>query len=137
MSQVHYGRASFSALSRLPAYFVLGHDPLDIPACARHIGCYATAPLNPGGMKALLVFLDQGLLWALPQLQLAVNEVGVWPSADPNCTHLCCFWALARLYFLVLTRAGCLALCEEEVPQRKVTNLERRYPGSSMGCLSI
>jgi diphthamide biosynthesis enzyme Dph1/Dph2-like protein len=73
--QIHYGRASFSALSRLPAYFVLGHDPLDVPACARQISEYAAAPLNPAGMKALLVFLDQALLWALPQITKAVHKV--------------------------------------------------------------
>jgi len=79
--QVHYGRASFCALSRLPAYFVLGHHPLDAEACAREIAEYAAAPLNPGGMKALLVFLDQPLLWALPHLRTALAQVRFEPAA--------------------------------------------------------
>ena len=85
LPQVHYGRASFSALSRLPAYFVLGHQPLDVAACAREIAEYAAAPLNPAGMKALLVFLDQPLLWALPHLREALPTVRA-PSLLPVST---------------------------------------------------
>ena len=70
--QVHYGRASLSPLSRLPAYFVFGRESLDVAACARQLVDYAAAPLNPEGMRAVLVVLDQPLLWALRELRGAV-----------------------------------------------------------------
>ena len=70
--QVHYGRASLSPLSRLSAYFVFGRESLDVAACARQLVDYAAAPLNPEGMTAVLVILDQPLLWALPELREAV-----------------------------------------------------------------
>ena len=38
---------------------------------------YAAAPLNPEGMKVLLVFLDQPLLWALRELQQIIKEAEV------------------------------------------------------------
>ena len=71
--QVHYGRASFSLLSRLPTFYVLGQAKLDISDCAKKVAGYAAAPLNPEGKNRLLVFLDQPLLWALPALQKAMQ----------------------------------------------------------------
>ena len=72
--QVHYGRASFARLSRIPTYFVLGRAQLDIGKCAITILEYAAAPLNPEGMKVLLVFMDQPLLWASKELQQIINN---------------------------------------------------------------
>ncbi len=65
--QVHYGRASLSALSRLPAYFVFGRSPADPAALAARIAEHA-ATLR-GVAPALVVVLDQPLLWALPELR--------------------------------------------------------------------
>lgn len=62
-------------MSRLPAYFVFGYTPLEIETVARQIANYAGAPLNPEGMKAVLVILDQPFLWALPSLKGAAAKL--------------------------------------------------------------
>ena len=71
---MHYGRASLSPLSRLPAFFVFGHAPLDVDIIAKEIAGYAAAPVNPGGKRVLLVLLDQPLVWAVPALKAALED---------------------------------------------------------------
>lgn len=89
--QVHFGRASFSLLSHVPTYYVLGRADLDVAACARQIADYAIAPLNPDGMEVLLIFLDQPLVWAIKELQVAVQrllrEAGEKVLACLHATH--------------------------------------------------
>ena len=71
--QVHYGRASMSPLSCLPAYFVFGQQPLDVQATAEHIaGC---ASQHGSEHKTALVFMDQLLLHAASQLQAHVQQI--------------------------------------------------------------
>lgn len=71
--QVHYGRASMSPLSCLPAYFVFGQQPLDVPATAERIAGYASA--HGSEHKTALVFMDQLLLHAASQLQAHVQQI--------------------------------------------------------------
>lgn len=73
--QLHYGRASFSSLSSVPAYFLLGHESLDAALVAQELAAYAATPLNPEGMEAVLVFLDQPYLWALHSIKECLSKV--------------------------------------------------------------
>ena len=75
--QVHYGRASLSPLSKLPAYFVFTRQPLDCQSTSRRItdwACQAHAT-----QKAMLLIPDQPLAWALQGLkeclQTDLNQV--------------------------------------------------------------
>ena len=78
--QVHYGRASLSALSRLPAYFVFGRSGADPAALAARLAAHAG---SLGAERALLVLLDQPLLWAAAELrrQLAIQAAPRLESA--------------------------------------------------------
>ena len=69
--QVHYGRASLSALSRLPAYFVFGRSAADPAALAARLAAHAG---SLGAERALVVLLDQPLLWAAPELRRRLAE---------------------------------------------------------------
>lgn len=71
--QVHYGRASMSPLSCLPAYFVFGQQTLDVEATAARIADYASTEGSEN--KAVLVFMDQLLLHAATQLQAHVQQI--------------------------------------------------------------
>ncbi|KAK9821112.1 hypothetical protein WJX81_007441 [Elliptochloris bilobata] len=62
---IHYGRASLSALSRLPAYFVFGRAAADPAALAERLASHARSLQDA---PALVVLLDQPLLWAVPEL---------------------------------------------------------------------
>ena len=73
--QVHYGRASMSPLSCLPAYFVFGQQNLDIERCAQRLTQYAAKQAGGSGHTTLLVFLDQVLLHAVTQLQECVHSL--------------------------------------------------------------
>ena len=73
--QIHYGRASLSPLSRLPAYFVFGCKPLPVAAAAQRLAAYAAElAATQDKPKALVVLLDQPYLHALPALQLATAQ---------------------------------------------------------------
>lgn len=106
MLQVHYGPASLSALSRLPAYFVFRQAPLDAAAVARELSrraqqlatdSAASTSKGPPSPRdghsnvpcALLVLLDQpyahaatALRQQLRRLQGAQSRAaeGVWPT---------------------------------------------------------
>ena len=75
LMQVHYGRASMSPLSCLPAYFVFGQQQLDVQDCAQRIAQYAADKASTSHHVALLVFLDQMLLHAIDDVQQHVQGV--------------------------------------------------------------
>ena len=66
--QIHYGRASLSPLSKLPAYFVFTRQPLDCLAASRQITEWAGQAPTLQDKKALLLLPDQPLAWALQSL---------------------------------------------------------------------
>ena len=66
--QIHYGRASLSPLSKLPAYFVFTRQPLDCQAASRRITKLASQAHALQDRKALLLLPDQPLAWALQGL---------------------------------------------------------------------
>lgn len=66
--QIHYGRASLSPLSKLPAYFVFTRQPLDCQATSRRITEWACQAHALQDRKALLLLPDQPLAWALQGL---------------------------------------------------------------------
>ena len=68
--QVHYGRASLSKLSRLPAFFVFPQQQLDVEAAAASLAASSPAASGNG---PVLVFVDQPLLHLLPQLAAAAR----------------------------------------------------------------
>jgi hypothetical protein len=74
---VHYGRASLSALSRLPAYFVFGRAPAAPAALAAAVAAHAA---GLAGARALVVLLDQPLLWAAPALRAALGAALPGPA---------------------------------------------------------
>ena len=75
-AQIHYGRASLSPLSTLPAYFVFTQAPLDSCRAAQHVVEWATGQGRAAaeGKKALLVLLDLPLVWAVAQLRASLAE---------------------------------------------------------------
>ena len=73
--QVHYGRASMSPLSRLPAYFVFGQQHLDTQDCAQCLAQYAIDKASTSNHAALLVFLDQVLLHAVQDVQKQLHDI--------------------------------------------------------------
>jgi len=76
-AQVHYGRASLSALSRLPAYFVFGRAPAAPAALAAAVAAHAA---GLAGARAVVVLLDQPLLWAAPALRAALDAAPPGPA---------------------------------------------------------
>jgi len=101
--QVHYGRASMSPLSCLPAYFVFGQQYLEVATCAARIAQYAADKAQESEHRALLVFLDQVLLHAISQVQehiIQIQQVGsavAWaPSHVP--ANGICFLLSSALY---------------------------------------
>ena len=73
--QIHYGRASLSPLSRLPAYFVFGCQSLPVAATAQRLAAYAAElAATQDKPQALVVLLDQPYLHALPALELAMAQ---------------------------------------------------------------
>ena len=89
--QIHYGRASLSPLSRLPAYFVFGCKPLPVAAAAQRLAVYAAELAAPQDKpKALVILLDQPYLHALPALRLATaQEHQVVKHCAPRQTSVC------------------------------------------------
>lgn len=75
MAQIHYGRASFSPLTDLPAYFVLGCAELDVATVATELADLAANPKSPEGTEAVLVFLDQPFLWRLGKLKEQLSHL--------------------------------------------------------------
>lgn len=73
---MHYGRASLTKLSRLPAFFVFPEQQLNVPAAA---ACLAASSLFEGGSGStggskVLVFLDQPLLHQLQAFEGALRQ---------------------------------------------------------------
>lgn len=106
-AQIHYGRASLSPVTKLPAYFVFGRSPLGISECAAQLADYAAAPLNPDGLRAAVVLLDQPLLWALPELRdsiaaLRKAKVGAIPLQSTKARTAAGFCAGYLTYCLVV-----------------------------------
>ena len=77
---MHYGRASLSELSRLPAYYVFARAPIDLPAAEQRVS-RAAAMAATGGMSALLVLMDQPYAHALPALQQLLSG---WSINNPT-----------------------------------------------------
>ena len=72
MLQIHYGRASLSPLSRLPAYFVFTRAPLVAADVAAIFAGWATSQQGHAalqGKKAVLALPDLPLTWAVPALR--------------------------------------------------------------------
>lgn len=70
--QIHYGRASLTKLSRLPAFFVFPQQLLDAQAAAAAL---AGSSLFGGASTApVLVFLDQPLLRQLPEFSTCLAQ---------------------------------------------------------------
>ncbi|KAL3143282.1 hypothetical protein ABBQ38_002125 [Trebouxia sp. C0009 RCD-2024] len=78
---IHYGRASMSPLSRLPAYFVFGQHHLDTQGCAQRLSQYSADKASTSTHAALLVFLDQVLLHALQDVQ---NQIQIIQKSFTN-----------------------------------------------------
>lgn len=74
--QVHYGRASLSQLSRLPAYFVFPRSKVDAAAITTRIKAAACAA-SAAGKAALLTLLDQSYAHVLPTLNLNLTEQAI------------------------------------------------------------
>ena len=97
--QVHYGRASLSPLSRLPAYFVFTRARLDSGRAAQHVVEWATGRGRSAaqGKRALLVLPDLPLVWAVARLRAsladAAAQVGRLSCA---CEHLLMYTARLR-----------------------------------------
>ncbi|PRW20179.1 diphthamide biosynthesis 2 [Chlorella sorokiniana] len=72
---VHFGRASLTKLSRLPAFFVFPEQQLNVPAAA---ACLAGSSLLASGSEAdgskVLVFVDQPLLHQLQAFESALRQ---------------------------------------------------------------
>jgi len=66
--QIHYGRASLSPLSKLPAYFVFPEQPIDCQTALKRIAEWASQASVLQDKKALLLLPDQPLEWALQGL---------------------------------------------------------------------
>ena len=81
-SQVHYGRASLSELSRLPAYFVFPRAQLDGHAAEKHVR-RAAAAAAADGKSTLLVLTDQPYAHALPSLRLLLGNDSAASLAGP------------------------------------------------------
>jgi diphthamide biosynthesis protein 2 len=64
---VHYGRASLSPLSRLPAYFVFDRQPLDVASCAARIADGTSAH------EHVVVLPDQPYAHAASELQTRIQ----------------------------------------------------------------
>ena len=74
--QIHYGRASMTKLSRLPAFFVFPQQQLNTQAAA---ACLASSSLladggGDGGSCPVLIFVDQPLLHQLEQRPFQPTE---------------------------------------------------------------
>ncbi|KAL4857493.1 Glycosyltransferase family protein 64 protein C5 [Chlorella vulgaris] len=75
--QVHYGRASLTKLSRLPAFFVFPQQQLDVQAAA---ACLAGSSVladsgSSSSRSPVLLFLDQPLLRHLEELKAALVQL--------------------------------------------------------------
>lgn len=71
--QIHYGRASMSPLSSLPAYFVFTRAPLDCHKIAEKLAAWAAQEGRPAaGRSAVIVLPDQPLAWAVEELRRCV-----------------------------------------------------------------
>ena len=74
-SQVHYGRASLTKLSRLPAFFVFPEQQLNAPAAAACLACSSLlASSSDEDGSRVLVFLDQPLLHQLQAFEAALRQ---------------------------------------------------------------
>ena len=71
--QIHYGRASLSPLSKLPAYFVFTRQPLDCPRTSQRIVEWASQARMVKSRKALVLLPDQALAWALQGLSACLT----------------------------------------------------------------
>ena len=87
--QIHYGRASLSPLSKLPAYFVFTRQLLDCPATSGRLTEWACQARAVQDKKALLLLPDQPLAWALQDLVkcLQMDLTQVLQAASESCLH--------------------------------------------------
>ncbi|KAK9814668.1 hypothetical protein WJX72_009496 [[Myrmecia] bisecta] len=74
---VHYGRASLSPLSRLPAYFVFGRQQLDVASVVSRICDYAKQLDGSGAQKAVLVLPDQPYTHVCAELRRLLGQAGL------------------------------------------------------------
>ncbi len=89
-AQIHYGRASLSPLSKLPAYFVFTRQSVDCTAASKHIARWAHQATSLQDRAALLLLPDQPLAWAMEALasclQTELGQVGYIPQPSVSCT---------------------------------------------------
>lgn len=72
---VHYGRASLTKLSRLPAFYVFPTQPLDVATVADALAASPFFTASEAAAAApTVVLLDQPLLDALPEVERALTE---------------------------------------------------------------
>ncbi|BDA47727.1 probable 2-(3-amino-3-carboxypropyl)histidine synthase subunit 2 [Coccomyxa sp. Obi] len=74
---IHYGRASLSPLSSLPAYFVFTRAPLDCSRTADRVVSWAAQEdaAAVAGKRAVVVLPDQPLVWAVESLRSCLTSV--------------------------------------------------------------
>lgn len=74
--QIHYGRASLSPLSSLPAYFVFTRAPLDCGRTADRVVSWANQEdaAVMASKRAVVVLPDQPLLWAVEELRRCLTS---------------------------------------------------------------
>ena len=77
-----------SHLSCLPAYFVFGQQHLEVATCAVRVAQYAADKAQESEHRAVLVFLDQVLLHAIPQVQEHVRQIQQVGLAVASLSHV-------------------------------------------------
>lgn len=88
--QIHYGRASLSPLSKLPAYFVFTRQTVDCAGASKRIAGWARQAPALQDRRALLLLPDQPLAWALEGLasclQTELEQVRYSPQPSVSCS---------------------------------------------------
>ena len=108
-AQVHYGRASLSTLSKLPAYFVFTRQSVDCTAASKRIARWARQAPSLQDRTALLLLPDQPLAWALDGLasclQTELEQVNyiLQPSVSCSLTGRHCVSEPSALQDMVFT----------------------------------
>lgn len=96
---VHYGRASLTKLSRIPAFFVFPEAALDVGAAAAALASCTTLRQAADKGRPIMVFLDQ------PQLGAASTLAAALVAAAPAVT-----WVLADVPTRTMEPEGVAAL---------------------------
>ncbi|KAK9905896.1 hypothetical protein WJX75_008313 [Coccomyxa subellipsoidea] len=92
---IHYGRASLSPLSSLPAYFVFTRAPLDCGRTAEQLVSWAAEEGSTAvaGRTAVIVLPDQPLMWAVSELRACLASAAHKADLDvPFIVAKDCLW---------------------------------------------